>query len=102
MADIVTLLNAVSANGTSAVEDAGDVKDEVAVYVETAGTVSAFSVQFSGSLDGVNFLNVGSAITSATAGTAVTGLPLLRYFRAALTGYTGTGTVTAKIAFGKT
>jgi len=102
VADIVTLLSAVSANTTSAVADAGDVKDEVSIFVETAGVVSAFSIQFSASLDGVNFFPAGSAVTAVTAGTAVTGLPLARYFKAALTGYTGTGTVTAEIAFGKT
>ena len=101
MADVITLLS-VSANTTSAIEDAGDLKDEVSIFVEAPVGVTAFSVQFSGSMDGVNFLNVGSAITAVTPGTVVTGLPLLRYFRAALTGYTGSGTLTAKLAFGKT
>jgi hypothetical protein len=98
MTDIVTVLPAASANGTGPVLDAGDLKSAVAIEVEITGTVSAFSVQLSGSLDDVNWFTIGSAVTSVTAGTLESAV-LARYFKAALSGYTGTGTVTAKVAF---
>lgn len=101
MADVLTLLSAVSANVTGTAFDAGDLRDEAAVQVETTGTVSAFSVQVQGSLDKANWVSLGSAITSVTAETALSGV-LARYFRAVLSGYSGTGTVTAKIALAKT
>lgn len=100
MADVLALLSAVSANGTGPVIDAGDLRDEAAVQVETAGTVSAFSVQVQASADKVNWANAGSAITSVTAETVLTGV-LARYFRATLGSYSGTGTVTCKLAVAK-
>lgn len=101
MADVLTCLKAVTANTTGATLDAGDLRDEAAVQVETTGTVSAFSVQFAQSLDGTNWVNLGAAITAVTGLTLATSV-FGRYFRAVLSGYTGTGTVTAKIAVGKT
>lgn len=101
MADILTALNAVSANTTGAALDAGDLRDEAAVEVQTSGTVSAFSVQFQQSIDKTNWANLGAAVTSVTAETVLTSV-FGRYFRAVLSGYTGTGTVTAKIAVAKT
>jgi hypothetical protein len=98
--DVLTLLSAASANVTGTAFDAGDLRDEAAVQVETTGTVSAFSVQFQASLDKVQWVAAGSAITAVTAETALSGV-LARYFRAVLSGYSGTGTVTAKIALGK-
>ena len=94
------LLNAVSANGTGPVTDIGegDVTDRVSVQVIIAGTVSAFSVQVQGSLDGTNFANIGSAISAAGL-SALSSPPPCRYFRAVLSGYTGTGTVTALMEF---
>lgn len=101
MADIVTLLAAVSANGTGPVIDAGDLKDEIGIQVEKDAGVTAFSVLVEGSLDGVNWFNVGSSpVTAVTSETMVSGI-LARYFRATLSGYTGTGTLTAKLAFAK-
>jgi hypothetical protein len=102
MADVVTLLAGVSANGAGPVVDAGDLRDEFTLFAEITGTVSAFSIQFAGSEDGTNFFNLGSAVTSVTAGTAVAAPPLARYLQATLASYSGTGTVTAKVAFGKT
>ena len=102
MADIVTLLNAVSANGAGPVVDAGDLKDEFTLFAEITGTVSAFSIQFTGSEDGTHFFNLGSAITAVTAGTTVASPPLARYLQATLSSYAGTGTVVAKVAYGKT
>jgi len=96
---VVTLLNAVSANGTGTAIDLGTVYDTFTVEVETSGTVSAFSVQVSASLDGANYESVGSAISSVTAGTSIGSGALLQYFRATLSGYSGTGTVTANLAY---
>ncbi len=109
----LTLLNAVSANVTGSSFDAGDLKDELTLEVIIGGTVSAYSVQLQGSIDGTNWVSIGIPETSAGApGTAVGPVTastgpfavssgvLMRYFRAALAGYTGTGTVTAELAFG--
>ena len=96
---VVTLLSAVSANGTGPVTDLGTVYDTFTLEVETSGTVSAFSVQLLGSLDGEAFEDVGSAVTSASAGASVGTGALLQYFKATLSGYSGTGTVTANLAY---
>jgi hypothetical protein len=98
MADVLTLLAAVSANGSGPVIDAGDVRDELTLDVFTAGTVSAFSAQLQGSLDGITFANIGAAVTSATAALNVSTGALMRYFQAVLSGYSGTGTVTVELA----
>lgn len=95
--DIVTLLSAVSANTTGAWMDAGELKEELALQVETTGTVSAMSVQLQGSLDKVGSVNLGSPVT-AVGGIEATGP--FRYFRAVLASYSGTGTVSALLAFG--
>jgi hypothetical protein len=93
---LVTLLDAVTTTGAGPSRDLGDLRDEIAVQVETTGSPT-FSVQFQGSLDGENWFSLGSAITSPTAGTAVTG-ELARYVRADLTALSG-GTLTAAVAF---
>ncbi len=98
MADVVTLLSGVAANGMGPVIDAGDLKGELTLGVYTTGTVSAFSVQLNGSVDGVNWVATGSPVTSVTAANVSAGL-LLRYFQAVLSGYAGTGTVTAELAW---
>jgi hypothetical protein len=69
-AQVATLLNAVSANVTGAWFDAGRLVEELVVEVNIAGTVSAFSVQFQGSLDKSEATNVGTAITAHGAATA--------------------------------
>lgn len=94
------LLNGVSANGTGPVADIGegDVTDIVAIQVIIVGTVSAFSIQLQGSEDGVNFANIGTAVTTAGISRQAN-LPACRYFQAVLSGYTGTGTVTALMEF---
>jgi hypothetical protein len=98
LTDIVTILRSASANGTGFTLDAGDLKGTESLEVYTTGTVSAFSVQLQGSLDGTNWAAIGAAVTAA--GTApVTGAPLARWFRAVLSGYSGTGTVTAVLGY---
>jgi hypothetical protein len=111
--DTVTLLAAVSANGTSAAADAGDVKNLATMAVVIAGTVSAYSVQLQGSLDGENWVSIGvpdtsagaagadiGPVTQSTGPVAVSSGVLMRYFRAVLSSYSGTGTVTAELALG--
>jgi hypothetical protein len=96
---VVTLLNAVSENTTGPVAGLGVPYGNLTVAVSTTGTVSAFSVAVSGSLDGFNFEPIGSAITSTTAGTSIGSGVLFSYFMATLSGYSGTGTVTVELAY---
>lgn len=101
---IYTLLSAVSANGTGPSIDLGDggISDDVSLEVVTAGTVPALSVQLQGSDDGVNFYNLlGTAISAAgltkATGSAGAAIPPVKFFRAVLSGYSGTGTVTVSL-----
>jgi hypothetical protein len=98
MGTIATALNAVSANVTGPWIDWTDAHEDYTLEVITAGTVSAFSVQFQGSIDKTDTFSLGSAITTVS-DASVTGKPC-RYIRAVLSGYTGTGTVTARVARG--
>jgi hypothetical protein len=113
MSDVITLLAAVSANVTGPASEPGDLKDEVTMDVVIAGTVSAYSVQLEGSLDGTDWFSMGIPLTSSgAAGTAIGPVTqstgqlavsagvLSRYYRAVLASYSGTGTVTAYLAFG--
>jgi hypothetical protein len=96
---VVTLLNAVSANTTGPVAGLGTPYGNLTATVTTTGTVSALSVQIYGSNDSQNWAAIGSAITAATAGTSIGSGVLFQYFYAALSGYSGTGTVTAELAY---
>lgn len=96
---VATLLNAVSANTTGPVTALGSVYGNLTLEVTTTGTVSAFSVQLLGSLDGQNYEAIGSAVTSTTAGESVGSGTLFQYFYATLSGYSGTGTVTCALAY---
>jgi len=96
---VANLLNAVSANTTGPVVGFGSVYGNLTLVVSSSGTVSAFSVQLSGSNDSATWESIGSAVTSTTAGTSVgTGI-LFQYFQAVLSGYSGTGTVTVELAY---
>jgi hypothetical protein len=97
--DTATLLNAVSANTTGTPVYTGRLSDTFTAEVTTSGTVSAFSVQVQGSLDGETWGDIGSAITSATAGTSIGSGAQFSSFQAVLSGYSGTGTVTCLLAF---
>jgi hypothetical protein len=112
----LTLLAAASANvssGAAQVFDAGDLKDELTLEVVISGTVSAYSVALQGSIDGVNFVALGipntsagaagsaiGPVTQSTGPLAISSGILARYFRASLASYSGTGTITAELAFG--
>jgi hypothetical protein len=97
--DTAILLSAVSANTTGPAVNTGAVQDNLTIQVTTTGTVSAFSVQLQGSLDGVAYENVGSAISSVTDAESIGTGVLLQWFQAVLTGYSGTGTVTCELAY---
>jgi hypothetical protein len=96
---VLNLLSAVSANTTGPAVDSGggNISDDVSLDVFTAGTVTAFSVQFQGSIDGVEWAPIGSAITAVGLTKPASTPPACRYFQAVLSGYTGTGTVSASI-----
>lgn len=96
---VVMLLNAVSANTTGPVAALGTPYGNLTLAVSVTGTVSAFSVQLLGSLDGLNYEAIGSAVTSATAGESIGSGVLFQYFQATLSGYSGTGAVTAILAY---
>lgn len=99
MALETTLLNAVNSNQTSAPVDlgGGNITDTIGLQVSIAGTVTAFNVQLQGSDDGVNFVNIGSAVTVAGL-SRVSGIAPVRYIQAVLSAYAGTGTVTVTVA----
>ena len=96
---VVTLLNAVSANTTGPVVGLGTPTGTLTVSVTTAGTVSGLSVVVQGSNDSVNWENIGPAVTSVTAGTSIGTGVLLQYYQALLSGYSGSGTVTCRLAY---
>lgn len=98
MTDIVTILVAATANVTGPAFDAGDLKSGLTLETITTGSVSAFSVQLQGSMDGASWVALGSPQTTATTA-GVSTSTLARYFRAVLSGFTGTGTVTVKLGF---
>jgi hypothetical protein len=96
----LALLQAANANVTGPAVDSHSITDDMALEVVTAGTVTAFSVQLQGSEDSTNWQNIGSAVTTVgTSGfTGTNQPPPFRYFRAVLSGYTGTGTVSVTLA----
>jgi hypothetical protein len=96
---VANLLSAVSANTTGPVVGLGTPYGNLTVSVTTTGTVSGLSVQVLGSLDSFNWQDIGSAITSPTAGESIGTGVLFSYFQATLSGYTGSGTVTCTLAY---
>jgi hypothetical protein len=117
MADVITLLPAgTGASVTGAAHDTGDLKDQATLSVMAAGVAAAWTVQLQGSVDGINYQNIGAPLSSAgvigaagPAGSSVLGLAcavlansgVWRYFKAVSGGNT-TVTVSATLAFGKT
>lgn len=93
--ELLTLLAGASANQPSAVFDAGTPQASCSLTTAVSGSPS-FSVQLQGSADTVTWASIGSAVT--TAGTSsLTPSPAARYFRAILSGYSGPGSVTARL-----
>lgn len=69
---------------------------QLAIQVRTSGTVTGLSVQMLGSLDGVNFFSLGSAITTP----GISSLPNfpVRFITAAIATFTGGGSVEVSFA----
>lgn len=99
---MVTSLNGVTASANGSALDTVNGRDSVTMQVVATNTAPAttYSTQLQGSLDNVNWFNIGAALTDPTAGVfnvSVQGV-VARYFRAvtSITGGTAV-TVTAKI-----
>lgn len=96
----IVSLSAVSATGAGAVLDGTVTRQNAVISVTTSAGVSAGSVQLLGSLDGVNFHQLGSAISTTAASTttaATVADAFVRYVKANVaTAITG-GTVTVSV-----
>jgi hypothetical protein len=94
-------LSAVSAAGPGTALDAVTCRGNVIMVVNSSAGVSAGSVQMQGSIDGTNWVNIGSAVSTTTANTVfppvVATSQFVRYVRANIaTPITG-GTVSASV-----
>jgi len=95
-----TILNAVTATGTSAAKDLEGVGSTFDILLFTTGSPSTVTVLLEGSHDGTNWYQITNpAVTLSTPHVAVTGY-LFRFVRASLTTLTGgsSPTVTATVA----
>lgn len=97
-----TSLSAVSAVGPGVVLNGGACRSSHTIVVASSPGVSAGAVQLQGSLDGINWFNLGAAINTNTASTTfapvvVSNQPV-QYLRAYITSVITGGTVTALIA----
>lgn len=86
----VVSLTAVSATGAGSVLDGLTVRQNACMSVTTSAGVSAGSVQLQGSLDGTNFYNLGSAV-STTAASTTTQVTVTSAFSRYVRGNVGTG-----------
>jgi hypothetical protein len=80
--------------------DGGVVRLNAVLAVTTSAGVSAGAVQLQGSLDGTNWFNLGSAVTTTTASTTTqvtSTTALVRYLRASITTTITGGTITAVV-----
>lgn len=93
--EVLTLLAAASSSQASGTIDAGTAQSSCSLTVTVSGS-PAFSVQLQGSSDAVTWVSAGSAATTAGT-TSISPSPAARYFRAVLSGFTGPGSVTAKL-----
>jgi hypothetical protein len=96
---VVSLTN-VSATGAGTALDGLSVRQNATIAVTTSAGVSAGSVQLQGSLDGVNFFDLGSPVSTTAASTTtqvVVSNAYARYVRANVgTSITG-GTISASV-----
>jgi hypothetical protein len=99
MSGTTTLLSAVSSNGTGTPFNTTALQNTLTLAVSVSGTVTAFSVQLQGSIDGTTYENIGGSVLSPTAGTNVSTGVQMQYFQAVLAGYAGTGTITCVLAY---
>jgi hypothetical protein len=96
----IVSLSAVSAVGAGAVLDGLATRQNAVISVSTSAGTSAGAVQLEASLDGVNFWNAGSAVSTTAASTTTSVVVqniLARYLRAAITTVISGGTVTVSI-----
>lgn len=94
-------LTNVSAAGAGTVLDCIQPQLQQVMVVVSGNGVSAGAVQLQGSLDGSNWFNIGSAVTTSAAdtiSTPVTGTIPCRYLRASITTAITGGTVSAWVA----
>jgi hypothetical protein len=95
--DILALYSAQATTlATGTVHDLGDVKKNFELIV--TGTAATLSLQLNGSLDGVNWYTLGSAVTAFTTAAPSLIAAEARYVRADLPTLTG-GTLTAELAY---
>lgn len=103
-------LPAVSTNETGPIVDLGYASTNIGMFVIISGVVSAYSVQLKGGVDPNNLFNIGfpialagtlgttiGPVTNGTFNIATWGACPIRYVQAALSGYSGTGTVAAEL-----
>jgi hypothetical protein len=95
--DVVSLLPAASANQAGSVLDTGTAQSSCTLQVTVSGT-PAFSVQLQGSADGSAWFSAGAAVTAASSA-SLSPSPAARYFRAAVSGFTGPGSVTVLLGY---
>lgn len=96
----IVSLSAVSAAGAGTVLDGLVIRESAVIAVTTSAGVTAGDVQLQGSLDGANWFNLGSAVSTTTASTTtqtVVSNAMARYFRAAVTTAITGGTVTVSV-----
>lgn len=93
----LTALNAVASNQNGADIYFGCACNNWTFQVNTTGSPTGYSVQFQGSLDGVNYTNLGTAITNAAPGNVSVANTPYSHVRANLSGLAGgsSPTVTA-------
>ena len=100
MSLVTTSLNAATTGGPGAVAAFDTPKNIVgmtAVQSDTSGDDATVTLE--GSLDGVNFFEIGSVATSGQAVSVVYSSSfLVAYLRANLRGYSGSVSVTASVA----
>lgn len=95
----VSIKAGASNTGPGAIVDLGNVRQVTGMVVTTSAGVSAGSVQLTGSVDGVNFYNIGAAIstTAASTTTGQSAIGLARYLQAVIASAIVGGTVAVSV-----
>jgi hypothetical protein len=98
----VSLTAQSALNTVGAVMDNGGCFSNHTMVVTSSAGVSAGAVQLAGSLDGTNWFNLGSAVSTSTASTTFAPVVIsnqpVRYLRTQITTAITGGTVTAVVA----
>jgi hypothetical protein len=93
-------LSAVSAVGPGSALDGAVARANAVITVTTSAGVSAGAVGLFGSLDGVNYVQLGSPISTTAASTTYTAVAtnvFMRWVRAAVTATVVGGTISASV-----